>query len=139
MMWPCYRAGLSTSQSGCSLLHVSLTLFGERSVRVDLEQQGCISLAQKPGSIYLGNLVALNHNVVHGKHAPGSYGERPEEKQVQIVVMLRSDVFRAARARKKNQAPGPMGLFRLANTVTAKHLAEEVFHLPDLTAVLAES
>ena len=26
MMWPCYRAGLSTSQSVCSLLHVTLTV-----------------------------------------------------------------------------------------------------------------
>ena len=24
-------------------------------------------MAQKPGSVYLGNLVALNHNVVHGE------------------------------------------------------------------------
>jgi len=81
----------------------------------------------------------LNHNVVHGEHAPGSLGEGPTEEQVQIAVMLRSDVFRACRARKFNTTRGPKECFRLVNAANAVHVAEEVFHLPDLSAVMAES
>ena len=127
------------TDGGCSLLHISLTGCGEREVSVSLEEQGCISLPQRPGSIYLGNMCALNHNVVHNARSPGCYGEGTDEGPVQITVMLRSDVFRAARARKKNATPGPKELFRIVNTETAKHLAEESFTLPTLSAVLAEA
>ena len=126
------------TDGGASLLHAGVTLFGSRTLQVKLEDKGCISLPQRPGSFYVGNLCALEHNVAHGEHAAGSYGEGPPSEQVQITVMLRTDVFRAARARKVNATPGPAELFRIVNTEVAKHLAEEPFHLPDLAAVIAE-
>ena len=75
----------------------------------------------------------------HCAESAGCYGVGPPSEQVQIAVMLRTDVFRGARARKINAKPGPAGLFNIVNTATAKHLAEQPFHLPDLDAVLAES
>jgi len=101
-------------------------------------EEGCISLAQRPGSFYVGNLCALEHNVAHGASAPGSWGDGPPESQVQITVMLRSDLFRQVRARKKDACPGPPELFRIVNNETARHLAEVPFPLPDIAAVLAE-
>ena len=127
------------TDGGTSLLHAAVTVFGSRTLQVDLGDAGCISLPQRPGSFYVGNLCALSHNVVHGENAAGSYGEGPPSEQVQIAVMLRTDVFRAARARKINSTPGPAELFRIVNTETAKHLAEQPFYLPDLAAVIAES
>ena len=127
------------TDGGCSLLHISATIFGERSVSVSLEAQGCISMPQRPGALYLGNLVALNHNVVHHESSPGCLGEDRPGEPIRITVMLRSDVFRAARARKRNATPGPRELFRLVNGATAKHLAEEGFQLPTLADVLSES
>ena len=59
--------------------------------------------------------------------------------QVQICVMLRTDVFRAARARKLNSTPGPAELFEIVNLETAHHLAEVAFPLPDLGGVLWEA
>ena len=53
--------------------------------------------------------------------------------------MLRSDVFREGRARKKNAIPGPEELFGILNTETAGHLANVLFRLPDLSAVIAAS
>ena len=101
-------------------------------------EEGCISLAQWPGSFYVGNLCALEHNVAHGASAPGSWGDGPPENQVQITVMLRSDLFRQVRARNVNECPGPHELFRIVNNETARHLAEVPFPLPDIAAVLAE-
>ena len=86
-----------------------------------------------------GNLCALNHNVVHSERSPGCFGEGTPEGPVPITVMLRSDAFRAARARKKNSTPGPKELFRIVNSVTAKHLAEEVFMLLTFSEVLSEA
>ena len=82
--------------------------------------------------------------MVHGATSPGSLDSRsksiggPPNSQVQIMVMLRSDLFREIRAHKINACPGPHELFRIVNRETAKHLAEVPFPLPDLAAVLAE-
>ena len=69
----------------------------------------------------------------------GSYGGGPPSEQVQIDVMLRTDVFRAARARALNATPGLAELFGIVNSATARHLAEQPLYLPDLAAVTAES
>ena len=107
------------TDGGASLLHAAVTVFGSRTLLVKLEDAGCISLPQRPGSFYVGNLCALHHFVVNGEHAAGSYGEGPPSEQVQIAVMLRSDVFGAARARRLNATPGPGELFRIVNSETA--------------------
>ena len=65
----------------------------------------------------------------------GSYGGGPPSEQVQIAVLLRTDVFRAARARAISATPGPAELFEIVNSATARHLAD----LPDLAAAIAES
>ena len=74
----------------------------------------------------------MEHNVVHGETAPGSWGD------MQIMVMFRSDFFRDIRARKINARPGPEELFRIVNMMTARHLAEVPFPRPDIAAVIAE-
>ena len=122
------------TDGGASLLHAGMTIFGSRHLQVRFKgDEGCLSLEQRRGSFYAGNLCALEHHVVHGAIAPG-----PPEEQVQIAVMLLSDLFREARARKINACPGPRELFRVVNRVTARHMAEVPFPLPDIAAILAE-
>ena len=53
------------TDGGCSLLHASVTLFGTRSVEVWEEPWVKFTLDQKPGSFYVGNMSALEHNVRH--------------------------------------------------------------------------
>ena len=53
------------TDGGCSLLHASVTIFGTRSVEVKVEGQPQVTLVQEPGSFYVGNLSALEHNVRH--------------------------------------------------------------------------
>jgi len=130
------------TDGGASLLHASLTLFGSRSVLVKVEKEGgseTICLPQRPGSFYVGNMCAMEHNVAHGSQTEGSFGNGPQEKRSQVAVMLRTDVFRQARARTLNSTPGPVELYRIVNDETARHLAEKPLHLPDLAAVMAES
>ena len=52
--------------------------------------------------------------------------------------MIRSDVLRELRARKKNSTLGPADIFSVVNRTVAWHLADVPVALPDLTEVLAE-
>ena len=155
------------TDGGCSLLHASVTIFGTRSVQVKVEGQSQVTLVQEPGSFYVGNLAALEHNVRHHvecKHTfdgaaatakpyrklcDGITAERDagnassaataeSDQRLQIAVMIRCDVFRDLRARKKNSTPGPAEFFRVVNYAAAQHLADVPVALPDLTEVLAE-
>ena len=53
------------TDGGCSLLHASVTIFGTRSVEVKVEGRPPVTLKQEPGSFYVGNFAALEHNVRH--------------------------------------------------------------------------
>ena len=68
----------------------------------------------------------------HGEAATATSG-------LQIAVMIRSDVFRNARARSIDSTPGPPEFSRVVNWVVAQHLAESPVHFPDLAAVLVEA
>ena len=46
---------------GASLLHFAITLFGCRVLECWDEKQGKLQLQQKPGTIYLGNMCAMQH------------------------------------------------------------------------------
>ena len=117
------------TDGGASLLHGALTVFGTRSLLVELNQPETTTatLPQGPGSFYVGNLCAFNHNVKHHADSTGNFIQDAESEQVQIAVMLRSDVYRLNRARKINAIPGPEQMFRIVNTETARHLAEKPF------------
>ena len=156
------------TDGGCSLLHASVTLFGTRSVEVKVIGKPQVTLDQEPGSFYVGNLSALEHNVRHheecnhtfdgaaatakgdGKDlasaaaAKGGAEDRaPAEaakgnQGLQIAAMIRCDVFRECRARTINSTPGLVELFRVVNRTVAEHLADVPVALLDLTDVLAE-
>ena len=143
------------TDGGTSLLHASATLFGTRSVELKVEGKPQVTLDQEPGSFYVGNLAALEHNVRHHvecKHTFNaaaatakvdrndfaSAASAKGDQRLQIAVMLRSDVFRDCRARKSNATPGPAEFYRVVNYAVAQHLADVPVALPDLTEVLAE-
>ena len=81
-----------------------------------------VNLAQEPGSLYVGNLCALEHNVRHHDEclhtfdpvaatAQGHGEAATATSGLQIAVMIRSDVFRNVRARRINATPGPVEFF----------------------------
>ena len=126
------------TDGGASLLHAAVTIFGSRTVEVQTNSHDCISLHQRPGSFYIGTFTAMQHRVVHSEPngGDGSFGDGPAE-QVDIAVMLRTDVFRWARARGINTTPGPAGMYLIVDRVVATQIAEESFYLPDLAEVMA--
>jgi len=119
-------------------------------------------------SPYVGNLAALQHNVRHHVECKHTFGgaaatakvDRKDfapaasakgdadnassaataegDQRLQIAVMIRCDVFRELRARKKNSTPGPAEFFRVVKYAAATHLADVAVALPDMTEVLDE-
>ena len=98
-----------------------VTVFETRSMLVELNQpKTTATLQQGPGSFYVGNLCAFNHNVKHHADSTGNFIQDEESEQVQLAVMLRSDVYRLLnRASKINDIPGQEEMFRILNTETA--------------------
>ena len=96
------------------------------------------TLHQGPGDFYVSNMCAIEHEVLHSGSNRDcfSHSGYPE---VKIAVMFRTDVFRDARARRKNAVPGPKDLFDIVNKEAARHLVEVPFVLPDLAAIAAEN
>ena len=164
LMQPGARDDAWHTDGGCSLLHAAVTLFGTRSVEVKVAGIDQVTLHQAPGSVYVGNLAALEHCVRHHEDCKHTFhpaavtasgdAEDPAprtsrrlqqqrdtakgDQRLQIAVMIRSDVFRECRARKINAVPGPAEFFRVVNYAVARHLADVPVALPDLTEVLAE-
>ena len=142
LMQPGVRDDGWHTDGGCSLLHAATTLFGTRSVEVKVEGKPQVTLYQEPGSFYVGNLSALEHNVRHleeCKHTfEGTAVTAKGDQRLQIAVMIRCDVFREYRARKIDSTPGPAEFFRVVNYTVAQHLTDVPVALPDLTEVLAE-
>ena len=138
------------TDGGTSLLHASVTLFGTRELQVRaLGQDGqdrVVTLAQRPGSFYVGNMCALEHNVHHTNDSSRCFeiasasAATARMPGIQIAVLLTTDVFRRNQARKRNATPGPAELYDVVNHVIATYLAEgPSLQLPDLTAVIAEA
>ncbi len=128
---------------------------GGCSMEVRVTHQPQVTLHQKPRSFYVGNLCTLKYNVRHREECKDTFdgaavtakgdaedlapaGTPEGDQRLQIAVMIRSDVFRGAKARAINPTPRPEELFHVVNDVVARHLAAVPVALPDLTDVLAE-
>ncbi len=122
--------------------HVGLTLFGTRTVQVEVGKDNCnepMELLQRPGSFCVGNLMVFKQNVKHTAKCHGCFQVQGAHHGVQIAITAQTDVFRAGRAHKRNSRPEPKALFDLINNAVATHLADKPLPMPSLAAVLAEA
>ena len=115
---------------GASLLHLGLTINGKRSLQMWFKDSSTQVLEQQPGSIYIANLVACDHQVVFANKS-----RKPDllDGEFHVTVTLRSDVFRHNRARQLSGTPGPADMFHEVNEITARQLAEMPLSLPTMT------
>ena len=120
---------------GASLLHVGFTLFGSRVLECWDAQGMMHPIQQDPGTIYVGNMCAMKHEVVHRSDSCDLY-KGPDGRSYEISLMLRSDVFAASRARKMKGKPTPTEAYDLINAVVAQHIAKEPLILPTFAAVV---
>ncbi len=133
VMSPGPRADLVHYDGGASLLHMGLTIFGARSLVCHFGEEGTRTFRQRAGSIYVGNMCAIEHHVEHEPASAECLGSG--EQAAQITIMFRSDVFRHGQARKKISKPTPVDMFDIVNTVVASHLSTDPMVLPDFANV----
>ena len=96
----------------------------------------------------MGNMVAMSHAVhhdedttgcfIHTSETDGDVSGSAETAIWQITAMIRTDVFREARARTINSTPAPKEVFDTVNEIMATLLREVPLYLPTLSEVLAE-
>ena len=124
---------------GASLLHAGLTIWGKRGMDVQLQPEAeWRRLHQKPGSFYVGNLCAAWHKATHFPPADAKpLWVEDGLEGVHVAVMLRSNVFSAARARTMKTTPRPAEVYEVANSAVAQHLATKGLHLPTFSACVA--
>lgn len=117
------------------MLHIGFTLFGWRVLECWDAQGSMQPIQQKPGTIYVGNMCAIKHEVVHREDSRDLY-KGPDGRKYEVALMLRSDVFAASRARKMTGKPTPTDAFDLINAVVAQHIAQNPLILPSFAAVV---
>ena len=127
VMKPSQRGGPAHFDGAASLLHAGLTIWGKRGLEIRLtapkkvEPEEWQGFPQEPGAFYVGNLCAAWHKVVH--LPPGDAeplhrdGLEADEEGVHITVMLRSAVFRAARARTHSTRASPAEVYTFKERV----------------------
>ena len=127
---------------GASLLHMGLSVWGRRTLNCFFQDE-TVSIEQSPGSIYIGNLVTVEHQVKHYAAAEAAPLYQPEgrlkkdSKGLLVTVMFRSDVFRHARSRQMKLPPSPADVFQVVNAIVAEQLANFPLRVPRWEEVVA--
>lgn len=136
---------------GSSLFLMAITLYGHRDVQLHMGHPlGCaaqpdtlaspICITNRPGSIYLGTLAAVEHEVLHHDNDTPRSGDNyvlATGENAKIVVILRCATFRHARGTSGAQIPGPVATFEAVNRVAVKWLASAGLQLPTMQDILA--
>ena len=139
MMRPGQRLDPKHFDGGASLLHMAISVFGSRLVHCWFQEADAHEVfRQDAGDIYIGNMVAVEHQVEHLEVSQQStlYREADGSDEFVVAVMFRSDIFRWARSRKLKGKPVPVGMYDKVNEIVAQHLASEPFVIPDFASVL---
>ena len=139
VMKPGEREDPPRNDGGASLLHAGLAIWGKRGLDAQLQPEAeRRRLHQKPGSFYVGNLCAAWHKVTHFPPADAQpLWVEDGFEGVQVAVMLRTNVFSAARAHMTKTTPSPAEVYEVANGVVAHHFATKGVHLPTFSACVA--
>lgn len=123
---------------GASELHMGLTIFGRRRLDLFLPDGTTVQMPQELGSIYVGNLCAVEHQVSHyDSSEAGVLYEHGRSPGIEVAIMLRCDVFRHLRARKLKGRPTPIDVYNAVNEIVAQHIAEEPLRLPVFADVVS--
>ena len=102
------------------------------------EDVPCDSLTLGPGNVYIGNLCAVSHQIVHDEEKHG----RAEHliangDTLKVTIMLRTSLFSYCRSRRMNGVPAPKVVYDRCNAVVAKHLRDSELLLPSYPECLA--
>jgi len=123
---------------GAGFFQVAISLWGSRTLILhQTDDQAPVELKTFGGHIYAGCMCCAEHEVQHGDHQPHvlspTFGEIG---QCQVVLIMRSRVFRASRASTASSGPKPKTCFAKALGAITKSLENGSWKLPTLDQCL---
>lgn len=131
IMLPSDRKDPEHFDGGASFVHLGLTLWGGRSVVVELEEGASpIKITSVPGHVYMGCLCCASHHVQHSSEG-GELLNVNGLGGVEVVLLMRSRMFRHTRGTTM-QGPNPKEVFQAALAGLVTTLSNEAWHLPSL-------
>ena len=123
---------------GASVMHMGVTLYGRRGL---VCRQGLgrpdIYLANKPGTVYLGQLTGPWHQITHEACEDTDLLEVPGLGLCGVSIMMRTALFAFNRARLRNTTPSPLPFFEVLTRCFREGLAARPLRLPSLAECLA--
>ena len=144
LMRPGERFDPKHYDGGASLLHMGLTPWGRR--RLDcFFQDTTVSIEQSSGSIYMGNLCTVEHQVKHYDADAAAPLFQPEgrhkkdSKSFLVTVMFRCDIFRHSQSRQLKMPPTPADVYKIVNDIVAQDLAKYPLRVPRWEEVVARA
>ena len=122
---------------GASFLHAGVTLFGERALRLRHSKENGIwkemEVRSAPGHFYMGCLCGPEHYVQHKTSEPTRLLPTESCGNVEVVLLLRSRIFRDGRSSTQQSGPTPLLLWDALAPAVAAALARTRWVLPPLT------
>lgn len=136
---------------GAGVLHMGMTLFGNRSLRAWNSSQKpprmsgsqprvpevvgkVLDLPQVPGTVFLSNSASFRHQVQHGPSENlTTFGALTD---MSVSIMVRSCLFPHARSRCAAGVPSPRPVFQGIAEVIAQWMSQETLVFPDLSEVM---
>ena len=112
-----------------------MTIFGRRRLEIQTNDDSWLEpISQNPGDFYIGNMCAAWHRVGHFKNTEAEplFREKAADPGIHITVMVRTDVFGAARARGSSGTPCPVDVYHVVNGLVAQRLARRPWRMPTL-------
>ena len=120
---------------GASFLHAAVTLFGERALRLRHSKENGtwkeMEVRSAPGHFYMGCLCGPEHYVQHRPSTQLLHTANCGD--VEVVLLLRSRIFRDSRSSTQASGPTPLVLWNAVAPAVAAALAQTRWVLPPLT------
>jgi hypothetical protein len=119
---------------GASVIHMGVTLYGERTMTCEQPELANIVVRNQPGTVYMGGLTGPVHGVVHTPSPPDELLEGDKS----VSIMMRTTLFPHTQSRQRGTTPHPVGFFRCISESFAASFAKGSWRLPSLAACTRE-
>ena len=124
---------------------MGVTLYGRRRLDCTLQDNGgplgdvspTESFVFAPGNVYIGNMCAAEHVVIHERDHDRSEGFETDRGELKVTAMLRTSLFAAGYGRILKNPPTPKVVYEKANVVVAQLLRDRSLVLPSFEACMA--
>ena len=122
-----------------SLIHVGLTLGGNRDLFCHVEGFGRVRVPNSPGTFYMGNLTGPRRQVIHRGCEEHDLPFVPGLGRRSVTIMVRTGLFPHERSRHKEQLPKPRALWICLKNHIVEALQKPGLRLPTLEEVMQET